>query len=100
MYKDLLRTYIFGLLFCFGISILSAQERDSLPPEQEIDSIVIDTTIVDTVVIRRTLKKIKFVPRSVDLMNPVISFNKTKALNEKPNRIVLSVVPSNEKKIR
>lgn len=86
MYKDLLRTYIFGLLFCFGISILSAQERDSLPPEQEIDSIVIDTTIVDTVVIRRTLKKIKFVPRSVDLMNPVISFNKTKALNEKPNR--------------
>ncbi len=86
MYSGLLRTFVFGLLFCFCISILSAQDSDALPPEQEIDSIVIDTTVVDTVVIRRTLKKIKFVPRSVNLMNPVISFKSTKALNEKPNR--------------
>ncbi|MBT2163485.1 DUF3078 domain-containing protein [Zobellia sp. KMM 6746] len=52
----------------------------------EIDTMVVDTTIVETVVIRKTQEKIKFVPRSVDLMNPVISFNRTNALDEKPNR--------------
>lgn len=86
MCNDLLRTYVFGLLFCFSISILSAQDSDALSLEQQIDSMVVDTTVVDTVVIRRTLKKIKIVPRSVNLMNPVISFKSTKALNEKPNR--------------
>jgi len=86
MHNNFLRTHIFGLLFCCCISALSAQDKDSIPPEQEIDSMIIDTTVVDTVVIRRTLKKIKFVPRSVDLMNPVVSFKRTKALNDKPHR--------------
>ena len=86
MHNDFLRNYLFSLIFCCCVFGLSAQNRDSLPKEQEIDSVVIDTTVVDTVVIRRTQKKIKFVPRSVDLMNPVISFNRTKALDEKPNR--------------
>lgn len=84
------------LLFCFlfnGFSLL-AQEVDSLPPARKVDSVVvdsvrlvvIDTTVVDTVVIRKVQDRIKFIPRGVDLMNPIISFNRTKALNEKPNR--------------
>lgn len=73
-----------------------AQERDTIPtPKQvdtlligtvKIDSVVIDTTVVDTVVIRKTQEKIKNIPRSVDLMNPVVSFNRTKALDDKPNK--------------
>ncbi|MBC6997370.1 DUF3078 domain-containing protein [Cytophaga sp. FL35] len=94
-------SYLFSIfLFCLGIFHLSAQENDSIPnaqpsqktdsiaiiiPEIELDSIVIDTTIVDTVVIRKTQEKIKNIPRSVDLMNPVISFKRTKALGDKPN---------------
>ena len=89
---------------------LSAQEVDSIPPSRKIDSIAvdslgtvaidslgtvaidslgtiaIDTTVVDTVVIRKVQDRIKFIPRGVDLMNPIISFNRTKALGEKPNR--------------
>ncbi|MFC4095998.1 DUF3078 domain-containing protein [Euzebyella saccharophila] len=94
-------SYLFSIfLFCLGIFHLSAQENDSIPnnqhsqktdsiailiPEIALDSIVIDTTIVDTVVIRKTQEKIKNIPRSVDLMNPVISFKRTKALGDKPN---------------
>lgn len=73
-----------------------AQERDTIPTAKQvdtlligtvkIDSVVIDTTVVDTVVIRKTQEKIKNIPRSVDLMNPVVSFNRTKALDDKPNK--------------
>ena len=80
------RKFLFIFLFYFCISTISAQETEELPPEREVDSVVIDTTVVDTVVIRKTQDKIKFVPRSVDLMNPVISFNRTKALKDKPHR--------------
>lgn len=72
------------LLCCF--SVLSAQDRDSLPQGRTVDTVSIDTTIVDTIVIRRIQQKMKFVPRSVELMNPVISFRQTKALEEEPNR--------------
>ncbi|WP_446051403.1 DUF3078 domain-containing protein [Zobellia laminariae] len=79
---------LFILFFSFCLSPVFGQNQDSLPPgrEMEIDTMVVDTTIVDTVVIRKTQEKIKFVPRSVDLMNPVISFNRTNAFDEKPNR--------------
>ncbi|NNE76325.1 MAG: DUF3078 domain-containing protein, partial [Pricia sp.] len=86
MSNDLIKKSILGLIFSSCFSFLSAQDIDSLPPEREVDSIVIDTTVVDTVVIRRVQERIKFVPRGVDLMNPVISFNRTNALDEKPNR--------------
>ncbi|MBU2948084.1 DUF3078 domain-containing protein [Zobellia uliginosa] len=81
------QTCLFILFFSICLSSFG-QNQDSLPPgrEMEIDTMVIDTTVVDTVVIRKTQEKIKFVPRSVDLMNPVISFNRTNALDEKPNR--------------
>lgn len=78
--------HIQSLLLFFCLSMLSAQDRDSVPPERTVDTVSIDTTIVDTVVIRRIQKKMEFVPRSVDLMNPVISFRQTKALVEKPHR--------------
>ena len=74
------------LIFCISVINLSGQVTDSIPPEQQVDSIVIDTTVVDTVVIRKIQEKIKNIPRSVDLMNPVISFKRTNALGEKPNR--------------
>ncbi|WP_276168453.1 DUF3078 domain-containing protein [Zobellia alginiliquefaciens] len=81
---------LFILFFSLCISPIFGQNQDSLPPgrEMEIDTMVmvIDTTVVDTVVIRKTQEKIKFIPRSVDLMNPVISFKRTNALDEKPNR--------------
>ncbi|CAM4087209.1 DUF3078 domain-containing protein [Zobellia nedashkovskayae] len=80
--------YLFIFLFCICLHQVSGQAQDSIPPVKKefVDYVVIDTTVVDTVVIRKTQDKIKFVPRSVDLMNPVISFNRTNALDEKPNR--------------
>ena len=77
---------IFSLFLFFCFSVLSAQDRDSVPQERMVDTVAIDTSVVDTVVIRRIQTKMKFVPRSVELMNPVISFRQTKALEEEPNR--------------
>ncbi|MBT8297407.1 MAG: DUF3078 domain-containing protein [Maribacter sp.] len=68
-YRNLIS--IAALFICFN----SIQAQDSIPLQSPID-----TTVVDTVVIRRTLVKIKYVPRGVNLTNPVISFNKTKPL--------------------
>ena len=69
IYRDLVLIII--LFICFN----PIKAQDSIPP-----TIQIDTTIVDTVVIRRTLDKIKSIPRGVNLTNPRISFNKTKPL--------------------
>ncbi|HDZ15430.1 MAG TPA: hypothetical protein ENH60_11115, partial [Pricia sp.] len=75
------------VVFLFvSVSVLSAQNTDSLPQNRSVDSVTIDTTIVGTVVIRRKQNKMKFVPRSVSLTNPVISFRQTKALAEEPHR--------------
>lgn len=73
---------VFILLFC--INWVGAQ--DSIPPPSQIDLIVMDSTRIDTVVIRRTLVKIKYIPRGVNLTNPVISFNKTKPLLKEFNK--------------
>lgn len=80
----LLTIQTFLLYFC--LSTLSAQDRDSVPQQRAVDTVALDTATVNTIVIRRIQKKMKFVPRSVELMNPVISFRQTKALEEKPNR--------------
>ena len=69
IYKELV--LIFILFTCFN----SIKAQDSIPEQSPID-----TTAIDTVVIRRTLIKIKYIPRGVHLTNPVISFNKTKPL--------------------
>lgn len=60
-------------------SALSAQ--DTIP-----DPIVPDTTVIDTIVIRQIQDKIKYIPRGVNLTNPVISFKKTKPLKDRYNR--------------
>ncbi|QLG45125.1 DUF3078 domain-containing protein [Costertonia aggregata] len=63
--------YIF--LFC---SVLKLVAQDSIP------EVAVDTTRIDTIVIRSTQEKIKFIPRSVELSNPVITFKKTKPLTK------------------
>lgn len=77
---------VFYFLFICCVPLLSAQENDTIPQNQRNDTIVIDTAVIDTVVIRRIQRKTEFVPRSVDLVNPVISFRQTKALQEQPHR--------------
>jgi hypothetical protein len=69
IYRELVSISI--LFICLN----SIQAQDSIPVQSPIDS-----TVIDTVVIRRTLVKIKYIPRGVNLTNPVISFNKTKPL--------------------
>lgn len=76
-----------GRLVLFGLLLLSssyAYLQDSIPSE-----IAVDTTKIDTIVIRATQYKIKAVPRGVRFINPVISFNQTKVLLEpyKPFKI-------------
>ncbi|MGB5665626.1 MAG: DUF3078 domain-containing protein [Maribacter sp.] len=68
---------IFILLICYN-SILG---QDSIS-----SSVPVDSTTIDTVVIRRTLEKIKYIPRGANLTNPFISFNKTKPLLKQSNK--------------
>jgi len=60
--------------------------QDSIPTPVVRDTMALDTTITDTIVIRKTQDKIKHVPRGVNLTNPVVSFKKTKPLNDRYNR--------------
>ncbi|MGB5172228.1 MAG: DUF3078 domain-containing protein [Eudoraea sp.] len=77
-------------VFIFFITVFSchfAYLQDSIPQVDSIpQTVIIDSTIVDTIVIRRTQYRIDVVPRGVNLTNPVISFNQTKVLNEPPKR--------------
>jgi len=61
---------LFILLWVFAPT---SYGQDSIPPPQRVD-----TTIIDTIVIRSIQEKIKIIPRSVNLVNPVVSFSKTK----------------------
>ncbi len=55
--------------------------QDTIVPPQEPD-----TTIIDTIVIRAVQEKIKYIPRGVNLTNPVISFKKTRSRTKRFNR--------------
>jgi len=76
--------------FCILISIIaiqSVQAQDSIPNPQKTDSliiapIVIDTTAMDTIVIRRTQPRVKPKAKSVHILNTTISFKKTEPLSE------------------
>ncbi len=61
----------------FFLSV-TAFAQDSIPTNQEID-----TVIVDTIVIRTIQNRIKNIPRGANLTNPVVSFKKTKPLKNK-----------------
>ncbi len=67
----------FVLLICYNFFY----GQDSIPQTGPIDS-----TAIDTVVIRRTQVKIKYVPRGANLTNPIITFNKTKPLLKDQNK--------------
>lgn len=69
-------------VFCtlFFVAFQS-KAQDSIPTNQEIDSIKIDT-----IVIRTFQDRIKNIPRGAQLTNPYVSFKKTKALKTKFNR--------------
>ncbi|MFK7811037.1 MAG: DUF3078 domain-containing protein [Maribacter sp.] len=69
------------VIFQFG------QAQDTIPKPQQPDSIIVapilrDSTIIDTIVIRRTQPRVKQKAESVNLMNTVISFKKTEPLSE------------------
>lgn len=76
---------IFFFILILSIQINSAQ--DSIPKPVQPDSlivapVVLDTTIIDTVVIRRAQPRVKPKAESVNLMNTTISFKKTEPLSE------------------
>lgn len=50
------------------------------------DTIAPSVSIIDTVVIRRELEKVKYIPRGANLRHPKISFNDTKPLTKKIKR--------------
>ncbi|MEK6152653.1 DUF3078 domain-containing protein [Flavobacteriaceae bacterium 3-367] len=68
-----------SFLLSFAFNPLFAQ--DSIPPQQAVDSLVIDT-----IVIRTPQSKIKNIPRGVVLTNPFISFKTTKPLTQRFKR--------------
>ncbi len=75
--SDLIKQTAFGILFLL-CGFLKAQDS--------IATVGADSTKIDTIVIRATHYKIKTIPRSANLTNPVISFHKTKPLNKPFNR--------------
>ncbi len=69
-------------LICFLITIPGVIiAQDSIPYTKDID-----TTIVDTIVIRATQNRVKNIPRGINLVNPYISFKKTKPLSKRIKR--------------
>lgn len=74
----------FFLFLILGFNSLLAQV-----PNNETDSVKVDTTIVSTVVIRSQQDKIKYIPRGVNLTNPHVSFNRTKARTKPFNRFTI-----------
>lgn len=62
----------FCLFIILGLCFFKSPAQDSIP------EIPLDTTKMDTIVIRFTQKRIQNIPRSVALTNPIISFKRTK----------------------
>lgn len=81
--KEGIKRVIF-LLFVLCFSAITAQ--DTIPTRQPIDTTTVDTIIVDTIVIRAVQSKIRNIPRSVNLTNPIVSFKKTKARTKEFNK--------------
>jgi len=69
--------WFFLLLVCS-----SSYSQDPIP----VATSEIDTTVVDTVVIRKEQDKVKYILRGVNLRHPKVSFNDTKPLTKKKKR--------------
>lgn len=67
------------LLILVPLQWMNAQ--DSIPPSQAVD-----TTVIDTVVIRKEQFKVKNIRRGVNLTSPFISFKQTKPLTQSPKK--------------
>ena len=72
-------SFIFIFVLVLGIKAVSAQ--DTIPVISQSDS-----TVIDTIVIRSPLFKVRYIPRGVNLVNPKISYQNTKPLNTRFNR--------------
>ncbi|MET6989700.1 DUF3078 domain-containing protein [Sediminicola arcticus] len=72
-----IKRWIIFLLLVLSLSAITAQ--DTIPIRQPIDTSAVDTITMDTIVIRAIQSKIRNIPRSVYLSNPIVSFKKTKA---------------------
>ncbi|WP_405385071.1 DUF3078 domain-containing protein [Maribacter sp. LLG6340-A2] len=71
-----------NLLPLFLLVAMAAQAQDTIPAPIIIDSVYLDSTAVDTIVIRRTLDKISSLKKDVNLQIPNIDFKKTKTLEK------------------
>lgn len=86
---ELLKPNIFFFALILAFQFTSAQ--DSIPKPVQPDSlivapVIIDTTTIDTVVIRRIQPRVKPKAESVHLLNTTISFKKTEPLSEEYKR--------------
>ena len=79
------KTLVSLSLLLFFTSLSFAQ--DSIPPvATDTTEIFIDSTKIDTIVIRSIQDKIRNIRRGANLTNPVVSFKQTKPLSQKLNR--------------
>lgn len=84
-------------LLLFWLLLLSTNYiylQDSIP-----QAVAVDTTKIDTIVIRATQYKIKTIPRGVRLTNPVVSFHHTKSLSEPYKRFKIPSFWTKENKV-
>ena len=77
-HKVFLKLFLFSFLL---FNNLRTSAQDSIPQSQPID-----TTKIDTVVIRVKQYKVKNIRRGVNLTSPFISFKRTKPLTQSPKR--------------
>ena len=82
------KIFIIVLLF-LNFNFLFSQDTipaPQTPDSTQVDSMRVDSMRIDTIVIRTLQDKIKYIPRGADLTNPVVSFKRTKPLEEKYRR--------------
>ncbi|SNR26126.1 Protein of unknown function [Maribacter sedimenticola] len=80
--KRIISRFLQNLFPLFFLVALATQAQDTIPAPIIVDSVYLDSTAVDTIVIRRTLDKIYSPKKDVNLQIPNIDFKKTKTLQK------------------
>ncbi|MDO1513116.1 DUF3078 domain-containing protein [Maribacter confluentis] len=80
--KRIISIFLQNLFPLFFLVALATQAQDTIPAPIIVDSVYLDSTAVDTIVIRRTLDKIYSPKKDVNLQIPNIDFKKTKTLQK------------------
>ncbi|ALM08298.1 hypothetical protein SB49_11155 [Sediminicola sp. YIK13] len=93
LFRQVRRLAIILLLF---LNFFAVTAQDTIPTRQPIDTTAVDTITVDTIVIRAVQTKIRNIPRSVNLTNPIVSFKKTKARTKAFNKFKVPSFWQNE----